>query len=75
MTGRVARFVAGCACIAADLVVFVINSLRGVEITWQTVAVHVVFFVMSLLLMDPALGKDVLNKVLHKVKKRGDDDA
>ena len=70
MNGRVARFIVGGFCACGTMASFLIGTLRDTPITKEYIAIHAVFLMMSLLLMDPKLGLEVLNDVKHKVKKR-----
>ena len=73
MDGRRARFIVGMFCAIGSVVTFLLGSFRGTEITWQSVAGHVVFLLVSLLLMDHKLGMEVLRNVLRKVPRGGRD--
>lgn len=75
MTGRTARFVIGMFCALGSVASFVLDAYRGTAVTWQNVAAHGTFLLMSLLLMDHKLGIEVLGRILRKVKTRGDSDA
>lgn len=72
MDGRRFRAVVGGICVVGDMISFTISSAIGTEVTWQAVVGHSVVLLIGLLLIDPALGKDVLARVLRKTPIRRD---
>lgn len=70
MTSRLLRATVGTVLASADVLTFVANhALRAAPFSWEEVAIHVALLVASLLLIDPAIGKEVLDKLTERWNK------